>query len=228
MNDFYILNLGITNAYLLPCNDGYLLIDTGYTKDFNKFKNQLRTIKIDLSQIKYVLLTHHHDDHVGFASKLVEQIGCKIIVHKEAIQPLSKGESADSMTPLNKRIKLVLTIFERFHKNFNYPPVNITENDIVITSDKSDILDRIGVKGKILYTPGHTIDSISMVLNNGKAFVGDVAMNFLKFCGTKYRPIYIENISQVYESWKKLKKAGAKEIYPAHGRAFSIAKLAKK
>jgi glyoxylase-like metal-dependent hydrolase (beta-lactamase superfamily II) len=48
---------------------------------------------IGLSRINYLLLTHHHNDYAGFAARLVKETGCKVIVHKNAIIPLSKGES---------------------------------------------------------------------------------------------------------------------------------------
>jgi glyoxylase-like metal-dependent hydrolase (beta-lactamase superfamily II) len=54
---------------------------------------------------------------------------------------------------------------------------------MVVSSDDFDLLKNIGIEGKILYTPGHLRDSISVVLSDGNAFVGDAAMNFLNFCG---------------------------------------------
>jgi glyoxylase-like metal-dependent hydrolase (beta-lactamase superfamily II) len=225
MNNFYCLDLGITKCYLLECREGYLLIDTSYSKDYKRFEKELNKINVEKSRIKYLLLTHHHDDHAGFAAELVKQTGCKIIVHEKAIASLKNGISEDNIKPVNKRIKAVFSIFELFHNSFEYPPVNITKSDIIITGDNFDFLKQIGIDGKILYTPGHTKDSISVVLNNGNSFVGDVAMNFLQFCGIKYRPIYIENITEVYESWRWLKKEGGKKIYPAHGKPFTIDRL---
>lgn len=202
-----------------------MLIDTSYAKDYKKFLMEMDKINIDISEIKYILLTHHHYDHTGFVTKLVEEVSCKIIVHKNGIEALKKGMSEDKMIPVNNRIKFVITIFKLFHKKFEYLPVVITNNDIVIIGDDFDLLKEIGVDGKIVYTPGHTKDSISVVLSDGNAFVGDIAMNFLHFCGLKYRPIYIEDIKAVYESWDKLKKMGAEKIYPAHGNPFPIEKL---
>jgi glyoxylase-like metal-dependent hydrolase (beta-lactamase superfamily II) len=65
------------------------------------------------------------------------------------------------------------------------------------------------------------------VLSDGNAFVGDAAMNFLNFCGIGYRPIFIEDIELVFESWHKLVEHGAETIYPAHGRPFSAKKLTR-
>lgn len=222
---FYRLNLGITKCYLLECSRGYLLIDTAYPGDYEKFMKAIEKLGVGLSTIQYLLLTHHHDDHAGFAARLVEQTGCKVIVHQDAILPLRKGQSEDTMEPINHCIKVVFSLFEIIHREFKYPPLAVTDKDIVISGDDFDLLKSIGIDGKILHTPGHTKDSISVVLSDGNSFVGDAAMNFLNFCYIKYRPIYVEDIDLVFESWQKLTEHGAERIYPAHGSPFSAEKL---
>jgi glyoxylase-like metal-dependent hydrolase (beta-lactamase superfamily II) len=158
-----------------------------------------------LSNIKYVFLTHHHDDHAGFLNSLLEESGAILITHSNSIQPLRNGESENDVIPINRCVKVIFSFFKLFHKDFKFPPVNVS--------------------GKILYTPGHTKDSISMILADGSAFVGDAAMNFLMWAGTRHRPIFIENINEVFSSWEKIIKNGAKRIYPAHGNQFSSDKL---
>jgi glyoxylase-like metal-dependent hydrolase (beta-lactamase superfamily II) len=224
---FYRINLGITKCYLLKCSGGYLLIDTAYPKEYEKFVKAIDQLGIRLHNISYLLLTHHHDDHAGFAARLVEQTGCTVIVHQNAILYLSKGESEDTMKPVNRCINVVFSLFKRIHREFRYSPLAIADNSIVVSGDEFDLLDRTGIEGKILHTPGHSRDSISVVLSDGNAFVGDVAMNFLNFCGIGYRPIFIEDIELVFESWHKLVEHGAETIYPAHGRPFSAKKLTR-
>lgn len=93
----------------------------------------------------------------------------------------------------------------------------LEEGDIILTGDDSEALEQIGIGGKILHTPGHSRDSISVTLSDGSAFVGDVAMNFLRITGIGHRPIYIEDIDTVYGSWQTLIEQGARVIYPSHG-----------
>jgi len=95
----------------------------------------------------------------------------------------------------------------------------------VVQGDEPDLLQEIGIDGVIFHTPGHSQDSISIVLADGSAFVGDAAMNFMRFFGTRYRPIYAEDYGKVYESWRKLIEHGASVIYTAHGAPFSADEL---
>ena len=105
--------------------------------------------------------------------------------------------------------------------------LRLAERDILIGDNNDSLLKGIGIDGVILHTPGHTRDSVSVLLSDGRAFVGDAAMNFLWWTGVGHRPIYIEDINTVYESRRKLRERGARVIYPSHGRSFSATKLEK-
>ena len=226
---YITLDLGITKIYLLKCNGGYLLIDTGYENDYPKFIKQLKKNKITIDQIKYVLLTHYHDDHAGFASKIKKEFNIPLIVQKESVSLLSVGNSGtqEKDYPINKRIGFIFSLFMIVHKNFEYPAVIIDDNDIVINQDDNKFLRSIGVNADIIFTPGHTRDSMCVLCDDKTAFVGDAAMNFLRFAGSDYRPIFYVDLNQTYESMKKLIKAGTKTIVPAHGKPYSIDKLIK-
>ncbi len=227
---FQSLKLGYTWCYLVKCFEGYLLIDTSYPNYFHSFQKQMAKIGRDIAEIKYLLLTHHHDDHVGFAAELVKKTGCRVIVHRDAIMPLGRGrsEETEAIKPVNRRVKLVFSLFALFHGEFEFPPVTVGEKDIVLSGDDFDFLKSIGVDGQILSTPGHYRDSISVVLSDGSAFVGDAAMNFLRWTGIRHRPVYVEDIDAVYESWQRLLEEGARVIYPAHGKPFSAQELVRR
>ena len=222
---FHCLDLGITKCYLIQCSSGYFLVDTGYSSDYGKFVEKLRRLDISISDIKYVFLTHHHDDHAGFLAKLLGQTDAKLIVHKNAVAPLQRGEPEYTMKPVNLRIQVIHSIFRLFRKNVKYPPVLLKKDDLIIQEDDEKFLASIGIDGKIIYTPGHSSDSMSIVLGDGNAFVGDLAMNFLRFSGIKHRPIYLDNIDDVFDGWKRITENGARTIHPAHGSPFPAQRL---
>jgi glyoxylase-like metal-dependent hydrolase (beta-lactamase superfamily II) len=217
--------LGVTNCWLLPCTGGYLLIDTCYPDTYPRFLKILKQLNISFGEILYLLLTHHHEDHAGFAAQLAEDTGCRIIAHEKALKHLALGMSADTMKPLNRRTRAAYSAISLVQKVAGYSPVKLSVNDIVIFGDNDTLLKELGIDGEILETPGHTGDSISVLLSDGSLFAGDAAMNFLKPCGLKYRPIYAENYEEVEQSWKKLKARGARTVYPAHGTPFPSGRL---
>jgi glyoxylase-like metal-dependent hydrolase (beta-lactamase superfamily II) len=227
MNNYIRLNLGITKVYLLPCSNGYLLIDTGYETDYKKFRNKLERAGIKIDQIKYLLLTHYHDDHSGFANKLKYEFGIPLIAQKKSVPLLAQGDSGEEKGGqyITRRMRLLFSVFELFHKDFKYPPVLINDKDILVDGDDRNILRALGIHADILFTPGHSADSMSVLCDDGVAIVGDAAMNFLKFTGTHYRPIYYSNLDQTYKSIQKLLSTGAQTILPAHGNPFPAKKL---
>jgi glyoxylase-like metal-dependent hydrolase (beta-lactamase superfamily II) len=131
----------------------------------------------------------------------------------------------NAMKPLNLRVGAAFTLFRLFQKSQGYPPIELSVNDIVIFGDNDTLLKELGIEGEILETPGHSADSISVLLEDGSLFAGDLAMNILKPLGLKYRPIFSEEPEEVYSSWEKVKTAGAKTVYPSHGDPFPIEKL---
>jgi glyoxylase-like metal-dependent hydrolase (beta-lactamase superfamily II) len=224
------ISIGTQTGYLLPCTGGYLLIDTGYPGDYAHFLDALKHLGVDVNEIRYILLTHHHDDHSGFAAALRADTGAKLIVHGLAVGPLSRGAADESvgmkMEPYNFRVLALVTIQKLLKgRRFTFPPVTVSDRDYIIAGDDSDVLRRIGIDGSILYTTGHTPDSISVLLDDGKAFCGDVAMNFLSITGIGRNPIYSADRRAVRESWAKLIDGGATRIFPTHGTPFDAAEL---
>jgi hypothetical protein len=65
------------------------------------------------------------------------------------------------------------------------------------------------------------------VLSDGFVFPGDNTMNawFFNIFGIKKRPIYLQNLDLVFDSWEKYIDMGGKKIFPAHGSPFHIKKL---
>lgn len=78
-----------------------------------------------------------------------------------------------------------------------------------------------GVNGFILSTPGHTEGSLSVVLQTGEAFVGDLAVNFM---GSVTTPFAVDT-TELFLSWRKIVKLGVNNIYPRHGRPFGVSLL---
>ena len=153
---------------------------------------------------------------------------------------LTKGENdlTHGYHFINKRIRLLwmlqlkrlglMLVTKKYisqKSNLKFLPYLVRENDILIT--KETRLNDIGIDliGKIIETPGHTIDSISVLLENGDCFLGDAAANFLQFAGTKYCVIGITNLDEYYRSWQKIISENPQQIFPAHGKPFTAEKL---
>jgi len=228
MLNFMIIPLSQTNCFLINTPKGYLLVDCGYIHNEILFKKYLIKLNIDLSDISYVLLTHHHNDHCGllpFLKKTNPDI--RVIMSKLCADYLQKSDYgiAANAHYSNPKLGCIINLYTKFRKiSPDLDPYFTDENDIIISDDNYPLSQDIGIEGQIILTPGHTDDSISLILGE-YAFIGDAARNMLMFTGTPYQPILIEDIDACYLSWKKIKKSGAKILYPSHGSHFVIEKL---
>ncbi|MDF2986751.1 MAG: hypothetical protein K0R50_2261 [Eubacterium sp.] len=235
------LKLSVTNCYLIKCHQKYILVDTGYEYDWALFCKRLKEAKVSLSQISHIILTHHHDDHCGLITKILEiNSSIHIVMSKHAGDLLIKGENdrAHGGGLINKRIEYLIRLKQLYlslvlkksvkkEGNLKFPPYKVREIDRIISGETK--LEDVGIdiKGRIIETPGHTIDSISIIFDDGDCIAGDAAANFLQFAGTKYCVIFITDIQEYYLSWKKLLSQNARRIFPAHGKPFMAKRLAE-
>ncbi|MDQ0222074.1 glyoxylase-like metal-dependent hydrolase (beta-lactamase superfamily II) [Streptococcus moroccensis] len=109
-----------------------------------------------VSDISHLIISHYHPDHMGIAQDLVD-LGIRLVVLDKQKDYLHQSDA----------------IFEK-EKNQTFKPI-VDELTLVISIRNSrDFLAGLGIDGEILWTPGHTKDSISLVLDSGHAFVGDL------------------------------------------------------
>lgn len=81
-----IINIGnrIVNNRLIRTEQGYIVVDTGYPGNYKQFNSKLKRNRISLGDIKFIFITHVHDDHIGFLNELITDTSANIIMHKES------------------------------------------------------------------------------------------------------------------------------------------------
>ncbi len=219
-----------TTAYLIKTNDGYLLFDTGYEKDFDTFKQFLKEEYIDAGNIRYLVLSHHHDDHSGYIAEIVKlNPSVRIIAHEKAVELLQSGNNnkANGGGIVNSNIYALFKIKQMITPDWklSFQPFKIRQNDIIVSGENFQLPAEAGLDAVIIYTPGHSSDSISLLYKNKYLLCGDLASNFLNFAGAKHLTLFNENLNEVYKSWEKIIAADAEIILPSHGKPFPIEKL---
>ncbi|HKK96030.1 MAG TPA: MBL fold metallo-hydrolase [Anaerovoracaceae bacterium] len=221
-----IINLGnrITNSYLLKLSKGYLLIDTGYFEHFYGFLKRLEKHGIGIKEIQYILLTHAHDDHAGFLDELLNRTEAKVILHKDAVYRLSRGVNSFYGGSSGKLSLVACKFMEVMGKGkHEFPPVDCKERYILADEESLDLEGILG--GKIIFLPGHTSDSIGLMLENGTLFCGDAAMNGIP--SVSRITIWIESVEEYIKSWGKMIALKPITIYPGHGKPFPVVDLKK-
>ncbi|NOZ09079.1 MAG: MBL fold metallo-hydrolase [FCB group bacterium] len=220
--DLQVIKVGFDNCYLIR-DEGTILVDGGMPGHFRKFRRGLQRKGIAPRDIGAVVITHCHWDHFGCAQKIKQLTGAKLIVHKAERQILEKGTI--TMPPGVTRWGKILGAFLKMRiRHLVIEPVS---PDIVV-DDEDYSLEEFGVNGRIVFTPGHSPGSVSVVLDSGAAFVGDMAMNGPPLTLHPSLPIFAEDMAVLKKSWRKLADRGVTMIYPAHGNHFPLEKLLRK
>ena len=219
--EIFRLMLGLNSCYLIRGKD-VVMIDGGMPKKLKVFKRVLTRLDINPSDIKLIVLTHSHFDHSGTAGEIREFTGAKIAIHESERTYVEDGgmiipKGVNFYGKITK--PWLFTIF----KKISFPKF---KPDILITDDPYPLKD-YGIDGNIIHTPGHTVGSISVILDSGEAFVGCMAHNGFPFRLRPGLPIYAQDIEALKKCWKILIDSGIKMIYPGHGKPFPLEKIKK-
>jgi glyoxylase-like metal-dependent hydrolase (beta-lactamase superfamily II) len=94
----HIVPMGTSNAYLIEGDDGLTLIDAGFPGKAAAVLATIRGLGHSLAQLKHLIFTHGHPDHIGSAAAIVRETGARTYLHPLDIPMV---ESGGPFRPLN-------------------------------------------------------------------------------------------------------------------------------
>ncbi|MBN1179490.1 MAG: MBL fold metallo-hydrolase [Anaerolineae bacterium] len=185
-----IVNVGYrsTNYWVVSAGRSRLLVDLGWPGTMGLMQANLERMDVSISEIRYGLATHYHIDHAGVAQEL-KLAGVRLLV-------------------LDVQVAAIPRMKRWTKPQDHYLDITPDGNVVISCEESRSLLEGIGIPGEILHTPGHSDDSVSLLLNDGSAFTGDL---------TAPQWIGMENQEVVHASWQLLRERGATQVYPAHG-----------
>lgn len=210
--------LGSSNVYLIPGEKGYLLIDAGVAGRFSSFKKLLHREQIAPEEITLILITHVHHDHVGNLKKIKEFTGAKVMVHQLESDWMANGKVGVPKGTI-RLYRFISKMGQKRGIKLKFPPV---EADILISGEVS--LKEYGHDARVIPTPGHSIGSVSLFFNDGKAFVGDNCFNYPAIKRT-ILPGFAEDLPTLFNTWKFYLESDIHTFYPGHGDPFGKEKI---
>lgn len=192
-----IVNVGYTstNYYVLADTQPRLLVDIGWPGTLPQFQKQCKRMGVNLEAIPYMLATHYHPDHAGLVQEL-KRMGIKLLVMDSQLTAIPALKT--HMKPEN-----------------HYVEIDLRDNTVIALDESRAFLKKIGLNGEIIATPGHSDDSVTLVLDDGAAFTGDLPPLFM----------VEESDTVTRESWAKIRALNAKTIYPGHAPPWPLSTL---
>lgn len=185
-----IVNVGhrSTNYWVVSAGPQRLLVDLGWPGQVGELLHRLERTGIPLAEVRYGLATHYHIDHAGAAQDLKDR-GMRLLVLEEQVTAIPA--MAAHVKPQDR-----------------YTPI-VPEGNVVRRCDESRaLLAGLGIAGEIVPTPGHSDDSVSLVLDSGACFTGDLTPEAM--AGEA-------EAATVAASWARLRALGARVVHPGHG-----------
>ena len=203
------IDTGMSWCYLIEGKAGMVLVDAGAPGRGELIHKRLRELGRD--DLRLIYITHAHLDHYGSADELRRLTGAPIAVHEADVEAMSLGETRlGSVRWWGHLVRLLLPFAPRYLR----PPP--TAADVVLRD--GDTLEDYGIRGEVLHTPGHTVGSTSLFVDDRLLFVGDLVSYTM---WPHPQMLYAHDWEQLYSSIRRLQRLAADKaewVYSGHGR----------
>ncbi len=209
------INYGIVSkGYVIRDNGKTVLVDAGLYYDQPGWLFNLVMSGVMPNEIDLIVLTHGHFDHAAGIHHAKTLTGAKLLAHVGAKRFIETGE----FDPYVARNELGQAFIDQIANPAPLDVPECVEIDYPVCEDCD--LHEMGINARVLMTPGHTSDSISLVYDSGETFAGDTILDPFGQGICTYAVICPDKDALV-ASAKKLLDAGAKTYYSGHGGPFT-------
>ncbi|WP_459546685.1 MBL fold metallo-hydrolase [Nocardia sp. X0981] len=212
------------NVYLVEDDDGVTVVDTGLPATFRRITAALRELGRTPAEVRAVLLTHAHFDHIGSARRVHEEWGVPVHAHEgdrflaahpyryqRERNPLRYPVEYPRSLPVLGKMALAGAFFVR------------GLGDTVAMEAGA----RLAVPGRprVVFTPGHTWGHCALHLSERDAVIsGDALVTLDPYTGGKGPQIVsgaaTADSSRALASLAALADTGARSVLPGHGQPW--------
>ncbi len=204
-----------SNAFVVESSDQLYVVDSGRQNDVETVLQSIVDLQAETKKnAHWLILTHTHYDHSGGAAMLKKELGLKVVVGKAEVRFLKNG-----FTPLPEGTNLFTDWVsdlgrQMSGKGFDYPPVRANK----ALSHEWAVDPAI----RVILTPGHTQGSMSVIVNDEVAIVGDTLSGLDP---SHVLPPYADDINELLKSWGLLLATPCHSFLPGHGNVIKRAEL---
>jgi glyoxylase-like metal-dependent hydrolase (beta-lactamase superfamily II) len=201
--------LSISNAFLVK-DEGCILVDTGNPGEEHRILQVLAMEQVALQDLRLILHTHGHSDHCGSSARLKEATRAPLAIHTLDAHMMAQGKN-DPVRPINLAGWCIKPIIR-----MRFPPV---QPDLALSGEID--LRPYGVRGNIIFTPGHTPGSLSLLTEAGDVVAGDLMMG--GYVGGKLLPgrpgyhYFADDLDRLHDSIRKIIRLEPRTVYVGHG-----------
>lgn len=210
----------IVNAYLVEDGGGVTIVDAGVPGYYSDIPSELTSMGRSITDVRALILTHGHSDHIGFAERLRTERRVPVMVH-EADAALARGEvpnPAKGFGPIKLAPLIGFLWFTVRHGGMRIPRLK----EVASFGDGAT-LDIPG-SPRVILVPGHTPGSAALHFPGLDALlVGDAFATYAVTTGQRGAQIapFTADPMQAVASLARLDGVDAQYVLPGHGEAWA-------
>jgi glyoxylase-like metal-dependent hydrolase (beta-lactamase superfamily II) len=214
------LGRGVVNSYLVEEAGSVTIIDAAMPGYWDDLLVELAAIGRTLADVRAVVLTHGHSDHIGFAERARREASVPVEVH-ELDAALARGEVPNpsrGLGPVRPRPLLSFLLLGLRNSGLRRPTVAE-----VVTFGDGATLDVPG-SPRVVHVPGHTPGCAALhVASLGAVFVGDAFATYAVTTGRDGPGVapFTADPARAVESLRRLEGLDAPLALPGHGQAWT-------
>ncbi len=218
-----IPRLPSVNAYVFAGEAGLTVVDPGggHEEGYAALREGLADLGRELGDVRTVVATHMHPDHMGICTRLVEEVGCRYVMHRAAADQLDRYN--DWATIRRWAAELArrhgaspARAAELAHDDArpDWAPQSIPPTDLV--DDGDEVVVAEGRALTVIHTPGHEDAHICLVDSaTGYLMSGDhVLPGITPF--VPYSPTDPDNLGTYLRSLQRVEEIDPPLTLPAH------------
>ena len=163
---------GLVNVYLLQSPGGLTLIDTGFARNTAKILEGIRSTGQSPEEVRHILLTHAHPDHIGGAAALQKRTGAQIYAHGADAPIIEAGGPFRPMRAApGLRNRIVVAVLNKVSGHVAPAHVDHLLQDGVAVPFDDDLV--------AIHVPGHCAGQVALRWNKGGGvlFAADACIN---------------------------------------------------
>jgi glyoxylase-like metal-dependent hydrolase (beta-lactamase superfamily II) len=213
-----------TNWYLVEDDDGVTIVDAGVPTSWDSFRKALPAIGRSASDVRALVLTHAHFDHVGFAERARRELGIPVYVHENDVpltrHPMQYGHERARAWYFLTQVQ-AFPIVASLVRNRAFWPDGL--KDVERFSNGS-----LPVPGapRVLFTPGHTLGHCALHFPDRDAVIAGDAFVMLDPYTAEKGPKLVAraataDVRRNLDSLDAIAETGATTVLTGHGEPWT-------
>jgi glyoxylase-like metal-dependent hydrolase (beta-lactamase superfamily II) len=225
--------LRTVNIYAVIGKDGWAMLDTGLgvLEARTALQEGLERAGLELKNLKTIVLSHHHPDHVGLSGELQEHSGATVYMHSidaTSIQVIWAGTMPDRFKHVSRfflqhGLPQTELWFTQVEPGLRQHIIRVPPPEAITTVEDGAYIDLVGERFRVIWTPGHSDGHICLFRErDGVFFAADHVLPRITPNIGLYSEYERQNpLDDYLASLAKVESLPASMVLPGHGEPFT-------